>query len=137
MLLFIHMELLYKYIEELDTDTSINEFNIRDVQMKLPAIKHKWAGRQVRAKIEMSQLKGERVSLIDRMTDKLIEQSPVTITKPTAKQRVLSSDAIKQMDKKIQEYHHIIEFLEKTDKTLSSMTFDIRNLTEIMKLETQ
>ena len=41
MLLFIHMELLYKYIEELDADTSINEFNIRDVQMKLPAIKHK------------------------------------------------------------------------------------------------
>lgn len=128
------MELLYKYIEELDTDTSINEFNVRDVQMKLPAIKHKWAGRQVRAKIDMARLKGERNDLIEKMTIKLIEQSPVTITKPTAKQKVLTSDAVKLFDRKIQEYSHIVDFLEKTEKTLSSMTFDIRNLTEIMKL---
>ena len=37
----------------------------------------------------------------------------------------------------IQEISVVIEFLEKTERTLSSMTFDIKNLTEIMKLELQ
>ena len=31
----------------------------------------------------------------------------------------------------------VVEFLEKTEKTLSSITFDIKNIVEIIKLETQ
>ena len=131
------MELLNQYIDELTQDTHLDEFNVRDMQLKLPGIKHKWAGRQVRAKIELSELKSKRWKVINRLVDKLVEESPVSITRPTAQQKVLKSTAIVEMDDKIQELDHVITFLEKTDKTLSSMTFDIRNLTEIMKLETQ
>ena len=105
--------------------------------MLLFGIKHKWAGRQVRAKIELSQLKSQRWGVINSLVDKLIEESPVTLTRPTAQQKVLKHTTIINMDNKIQELDHVITFLEKTDRTLSSMTFDIRNLTEIMKLETQ
>lgn len=131
------MELLNKYIEELTQDTHMDEFNVRDVQLKLPGIKHKWAGRQIRAKIELSSLKNKRFRHINSLTDSLVEASPVTISRPTAQKKVLTHESIVEMDLKIQELEHIINFLEKTDKTLSSMTFDIRNLTEIMKLETQ
>lgn len=131
------MELLNKYIEELTQDTHMDEFNVRDVQLKLPGIKHKWAGRQIRAKIELSSLKNKRFRYINSLTDSLVEASPVTISRPTAQKKVLTHESIVEMDLKIQELEHIINFLEKTDKTLSSMTFDIRNLTEIMKLETQ
>ena len=130
------MELLNKYIEELTQDTHMDEFNVRDVQLKLPGIKHKWAGRQIRAKIELSSLKNKRFRHINSLTDSLVEASPVTISRPTAQKKVLTHESIVEMDLKIQELEHIINFLEKTDKTLSSMTFDIRNLTEIMKLET-
>ena len=37
----------------------------------------------------------------------------------------------------IKEQRLCIEYLEKVERILSSMTFDIKNLTEIMKLETQ
>ena len=74
------MDLLDKYIKELGEDTSLDEFTVRDVQMKLPAIKHKWAGRLMRLKLDNEKLKADRGN---------------------------------------------------------SMTFDIKNLTEIMKLETQ
>ena len=131
------MELLDAYIEELIQDTHLDEFNIRDMQLKLPGIKHKWAGRQVRAKIELAKLKSKRFGLIDKLVDKLIEDSPVTLSRPTAQTRVIRHEVILSIDKQMEEFSHIITFLEKTDKTLSSMTFDIRNLTEIMKLETQ
>lgn len=131
------MELLNRYIDELTQDTHIDEFNVRDVQLKLPGIKHKWAGRQIRAKIELASLKSKRFGHLQTLTDSLIEASPVSLSRPTAQKKVLGHESIIEMDLKIQELEHIINFLEKTDKTLSSMTFDIRNLTEIMKLETQ
>ena len=131
------MELLNRYIDELTQDTHIDEFNVRDVQLKLPGIKHKWAGRQIRAKIELASLKSKRFGHLQTLTDSLIEDSPVSLSRPTAQKKVLGHESIIEMDLKIQELEHIINFLEKTDKTLSSMTFDIRNLTEIMKLETQ
>ena len=131
------MELLNRYIDELTQDTHIDEFNVRDVQLKLPGIKHKWAGRQIRAKIELASLKSTRFGHLQTLTDSLIEASPVSLSRPTAQKKVLGHESIIEMDLKIQELEHIINFLEKTDKTLSSMTFDIRNLTEIMKLETQ
>lgn len=130
------MELLNKYIEELTQDTHLDEFNVRDMQLKLPGIKHKWAGRQVRAKIELSQMKSSRWKVINKLTDKLVEESPVTISRPTAQQKVLKHESVIEIDRKIEELDHVVTFLEKTDKTLSSMTFDIRNLVEIMKLET-
>ena len=41
------------------------------------------------------------------------------------------------IDDDIRECDAIIEFLEKVERILNSMTFDIKNLTEIMKLELQ
>tara|TARA_B100000579_G_scaffold384803_1_gene355489 strand:+ start:136 stop:531 length:396 start_codon:yes stop_codon:yes gene_type:complete len=131
------MELLDAYITELTQDTHLDEFNVRDMQLKLPGIKHKWAGRQVRAKIQLTTLKSDRFKLINKLIDKLIQESPVTLSRPTAQTKVLKHESIVSIDKQIEELGHVITFLEKTDKTLSSMTFDIRNLTEIMKLETQ
>ena len=47
------MELLEKYIKEMGVDVELSEFEMKDVQMKLPAIKHKWIGRLVRHKGEL------------------------------------------------------------------------------------
>jgi len=137
MLLFIHMELLYKYIEELDADTSINEFNIRDVQMKLPAIKHKWAGRLIRSKIELAGLEKKKNIIIDDAVRQLIEKSPVKLSVPLARNRVIDLDSVKTINDEINNLELIIEFLGKMERILNSMTFDIKNLTEIMKLELQ
>ena len=39
------MELLEQYIKEMGVDVELDEFNLKDVQLKLPALKHKWVGR--------------------------------------------------------------------------------------------
>ena len=131
------MDLLNKYIEELAQDTHLDEFNLRDAQLKLPGIKHKWVGRQIRSKIDFNDLKATRYTLINTLTDKLIDQSPVSVSRPTAQKKVLSHESVTKLDMKIQELDSVILFLEKIERVLNSMTFDIKNLTEIMKLEIQ
>ena len=131
------MELLETYIQELTQDTTLDEFTMKDVQMKLPGIKHKWTGRLMRSKIKKQQLQRDRQKMIDRYANMLIEESPIKLSFPVAKQKVESHESVISINSDIQQLGVVIEFLEKTERTLNSMTFDIKNLTEIMKLELQ
>tara|TARA_Y100000310_G_C20415211_1_gene683976 strand:- start:318 stop:713 length:396 start_codon:yes stop_codon:yes gene_type:complete len=131
------MKILDEYLNELSQDTALDEFTVKDMQMKLPAIKHKWAGRLIRTKFEVTNLERGRDRLINKAVQQLIEESPVKLAVPLARQRVEGLDDIQDIKDKIQDTKTIIEFLEKAERILNSMTFDIKNLTEIMKMETQ
>tara|TARA_R100000808_G_scaffold13636_1_gene32891 strand:- start:2007 stop:2402 length:396 start_codon:yes stop_codon:yes gene_type:complete len=130
------MDLLDQYIKELGEDTALDEFNVRDVQMKLPAIKHKWAGRLMRAKSDNSKLERKKKRVIKDLTQKLVKDSPVKLSLPIAEKKVQDLDDIQDIDEQIRDNEVVILFLEKAERILNSMTFDIKNLTEIMKLET-
>jgi hypothetical protein len=123
-------------MEEMVQDTSVDNFNLLDIQMKLPAIKHKWVGRLMRHKYVVKELRKEKELLIRDLTTKLISDSPVKIAEPIAEKKVSKVDSVLKIDAKIKETYLIIEYLEKVEKIFSSMTFDIKNVTEIMKLET-
>jgi hypothetical protein len=130
------MDLLERYIKELGEDTTIDEFSMKDVQMKLPAIKHKWAGRLMRVKAENVKLARDRKQLVRKLTDRLVESSPMKLSVPIAEKKVLSLDDVMGIDQQMRDNEVIALFLEKAERILNSMTFDIKNLTEIMKLET-
>jgi hypothetical protein len=131
------MELLEVYIQELTQDTGLDEFTMKDVQMKLPGIKHKWTGRLMRSKIKRHQLHRDREEAVSKYANMLIQESPIKLSLPIARQKVEGHKSVIEISSDIQQINIVIEFLEKTEKTLSSMTFDIKNLTEIMKLELQ
>ena len=48
-----------------------------------------------------------------------------------------NSDFIKNINSEIEENILLIDYLEKVEKIMSSIGFDIRNIIEIQKLETQ
>ena len=131
------MSVLEKYIVELEKDTTLDEFTMKDVQMKLPAVKHKWTGRLIRTKLEVKQSYGKRKRLINELSEQLIEKSPVALSIPAAKKKVELHESVVELDIHIEEMKLVQEFLEKAERILSSMTFDIKNLTDIIKLETQ
>ena len=110
---------------------------MKDVQMKLPAIKHKWTGRLMRAKMEIEEKRIEKYKLVERIAEALIKESPVSLSIPMAKKTAELHPDVKETWDQINELKLVVEFLEKTEKTLSSITFDIRNIVEIIKLETQ
>tara|TARA_E500000318_G_scaffold110346_1_gene125524 strand:- start:235 stop:630 length:396 start_codon:yes stop_codon:yes gene_type:complete len=127
--------LLNQYIDEIEKDLQINEFNLKDSSMKVPARKHYWVSKLIRHKKNLMSLKKQRDFIKQDVVKKLIEESPVKITMPVAEKASYKHDKMKEILEKINEEELIIEFLEKTERTFSAVGFDIKNIIEIMKME--
>lgn len=128
-------DLLKKYIEEIGQDLVVDDFNIKEVQMRLPARKHFWVARLMDAKVERNNLFTKKKKLKKELTKKVIADSPVKITQSVAEQHAERHDAIQQITDKINEYNVVIEYLEKATDVLNQMGWDIKNIIEIQKLE--
>ena len=50
------MSIMERYIEEIKQDLIVNDFNIKEVQLRLPARKHFWVARLIDAKIKRNSL---------------------------------------------------------------------------------
>ena len=130
------METLEKYIKEMADDVVVDEFTLKETQLKLPALKHKWVGRLVRHKGTLGKLYSERGNVVKALADQVRDASTYQVTAPTAEKAAKKHHKVRAIDDQINEQKLIIEFLEKSERIFSSMTYDIRNITEIMKLET-
>lgn len=128
--------LIDKYKQELEEDTKINLLNIKDVQMFLPSIKHKWASRLIQHKIELKKSHSLLKKAREKIFAKNSKGNPVKVSKATMMNKVDDNDVIVRIKDKIEEHEIIIEYLEKVERVFNSMTYDIKNLVEIMKLET-
>jgi len=65
----------------------------------------------------------------------IIPPSLVEPKKPRGKEKVHYVNS-KEFDRRLNELALVVELLEKTEKTLSSASFDLKNLIDIIKLET-
>lgn len=128
--------LIDDYLIEAEQDASLDVFTVKDVQSKLPAIKHKWVGRLIRAKRKLNELYMQREETRDNLMVSAKEKAMYKVSDASLEKSVLKTRPIKDIDKEIKEYKLIVDLLERTEKVFSSMTFDIKNLTEVMKLET-
>jgi hypothetical protein len=129
------MELLKQYTEELNTDLVINDINVKEVQMRLPARKHFWVGRLINAKIELSNLEKKEKRTRDEVFKRISEGAPVTLSHNQAISAVNNSPEMLKISEHIREFKYIIEYLEKVEKIFSQMTFDIGNIIKIIQLE--
>jgi hypothetical protein len=129
------VSLLDQYIDEIEKDLQINEFNLKDSSMRTPARKHYWVSKLIRHKKNLLSLKQLRDSIKKEVVQKIIEESPVKVTIPVAEKASYKHEKMLEISKKINDEELIIEFLEKTEKTFSAVGFDIKNIIEIMKME--
>jgi hypothetical protein len=134
-ILLFSKKMLEDYIKELENDLKIDELNLKDYQLRLPALKHKWAGRMIRLKLEVANDIKDNESLKKLLTDEIQKTAPVKLSLAAISSAVEKHTQYKQLVEKISHKKLVIELLEKTEKTLSSTTFDIKNIIEIMKLE--
>ena len=129
------MEILEKYIKDIEEDLKIDEFTIKEASLKSPGKKHFWVSRLIQHKRNLLKLEQERTQLKKKIMKEVQYQSPVKLSNVTLDKSVDDSELIKKLSDKIDEEKLIIEFLEKTEKTFSSLTYDIKNIVEVMKLE--
>jgi len=129
------VELLKKYFEEVGKDLVLDDFNIKEQSMRLPARKHYWVAKLIKAKIERNQTFEKKRKLKKNITKEVIATSPVKLSQSAAEQAAERHESLSSLTSKIKELDIIIEYLEKVEKTMSQMGFDIKNAVEIMKME--
>ena len=125
-----------QYIDEIEKDLQINEFNLKDSSMKTPARKHYWVSKLIRHKRNLLSLRQQRDIIKKEVVKKIITESPVKVTVPVAEKASYRHDKMVEISQKINEEELIIEFLEKTEKTFTSMTYDISNIIKVIQIET-
>lgn len=131
-----YSEIFEKYVNELNQDVALDQFNLKDSQLGLPGKKHKWAGRLIRHKIELNKFTLTRDIRVKEIITQIKDRSPTPLTDISVNRIAVKHESIVEIDNSIQQLKLIIEFLEKTEKTLSSMTFDISNIVKLITLET-
>ena len=129
------MELLQRYIKEIEQDLKIDEFNIKEVQMRTPGRKHFWASRMINHKIELEKLKTEKLKLKKQLLKALADRNEMQLSLTALEKAVDSTDDIIKINESIKEVEFIVELLEKTEKTLASLSFDLSNCIKIITLE--
>jgi|TARA_R110002020_G_scaffold326984_1_gene542615 hypothetical protein len=129
------MELLRKYIDEIGQDLVLDDFNLKEAQMRLPARKHFWVARLMDAKIKRNSLISEKKKIKKELVKKVITDSPVRISQSAADSAAEKHESINSLNIGIAEQDAIIEYLEKVEKILSNMHWEIKNIIEINKME--
>lgn len=129
------MELLKKYIEDINKDLYLDDFNLKEVQMRLPARKHFWVARLIEAKIKRNTLFAKKKKLKKDLVKKVIEDSPVRINQTAAETAAERYDSVVTINNSIKEQDTIIEYLEKVEKILSTMHWEVKNIVDINRME--
>jgi len=129
------MEQLQRYIEEIGKDLVLDDFNIKEQSLRLPARKHYWVARLIEAKIERNQTFESKKQLKRNITIEVIANSPVKLSHSSAEQAAERHESLAALTSRIQELTTIIEYLEKVEKVMSAMGFDIKNVVELIKME--
>jgi len=129
------VELLKKYIDEVGKDLVLDDFNMKDVQMRLPSRKHFWVARLMEAKIRKGSLDKEKKKLKKNITQEVIATSPVKISQTSAEQAAERHESLQSLTEQIKECDLIVQYLEKVEKVMSQMSFDVKNIIEIQKME--
>ena len=129
------MELLRKYINEIGQDLVLDDFNLKEAQMRLPARKHFWVARHMEAKIKRNSLIGDKKKIKKELVKKVITDSPVRISQSAAESAAERHESIDSLNKGIAEQDAIIEYLEKVEKIMGNMHWEIKNIIDINKME--
>lgn len=130
------MSLLSKYIKEVEQDLVLNDFNIKETQLRLPAKKHFWVARLIEAKRDLQDLTDKEKKMTKLLSAKIKEQSPVTLSDKTVLNLIDEQEEIASIKDKKRDLTNVVEYLEKVEKIFGSMHWEIKNIVDLGKLET-
>ena len=130
------MDIFLKYKEEIDEDTKIDQINLLDRQMMNPANRHKWVARLIQHKRTKNELERRKKLLKEEVIKTLEEKGiPTGLPKASLMSKVENSDGIKKITQEIEDVDLIIEYLERVEQIFKSMTYDLKNIVDISKME--
>lgn len=130
------MELLENYKKEINIDVKIDQLNILDRQMMLPAVKHKWVSRLVDAKQSLNRLNKKKKETRRQALEALVKNLPKGLPKTALDSKIEASEKMQIINDEIDETELMIVYLEKVEKIFTEMNFGIKNCVDLIKMET-
>ena len=127
--------LFEEYENEITLDTKIDELNLLEKQLQLPAVKHKWIARLISHKRKLNILNKKRKEIKESVLSKL-QDIPKGIPRKSLDSKIDSTEQIISIDEEIEETNIMIEYLEKVEQIFKTMSYDLKNIIDINKLET-
>ena len=89
----------------------------------------------IRLKSQINQLKKQKDKIKADIMSEIDHTSNVKLTQPVISATADKHSRIQDINLKIQEAELVVELLERSEKTLSSCSYDISNIIKIMQLE--
>ena len=129
----MNIELFDKLRKQVENDLKFNEYNVQELTMRLPALKHFWVAKLVESKITLKKLEDKKKELIETLHTKT--KPEIGLSKASMMNIVTNNETIKEIDAKIDEYKILVEYLEKVEKIFHSATFDVKNFIETIKID--
>jgi len=128
-------KLLEKYSEELKNDLQLDEINVKDKSLMTPSIKHKWVKRLIDAKIELNRQDITKSKIIDELNTKITNESNVSLSPITIRKAVENTETYRKIEESIEDQKVLVEYLEKIEKIVTSLTYDLKNVIDVIRLE--
>ena len=133
------MEIISQYQEELQKDMYIDEINVTQAAYNLPAIKHKWVARLINAKIKINKIESQKKDLKSRAIKEIKQKTPsvplLTIDRALDTNSTYL-ESVAKIDEELEQHKMIVLYLEKVESIFKNMTFDIKNIVDLARLET-
>lgn len=131
------MDIFENFKKELQEDTKIDEIYLTQKQLMLPAIKHKWVARLIDQKRKLNALNKKKKIVRAAVIASLEKEGmPPSMPKSALDRKIENSDAMQKINEEIEDIEITIEYLEKVENIFRTMTYDIKNIIDINRLET-
>lgn len=126
-------DLFQKYQSQVEKDLKFDAYSVQDVCMRLPGLKHFWIGKLVEAKISLKKLEDKKKELLEELQSNI--RPEIGLSKASLSNIALNNSTVKEINSKIDEYKLVIEYLEKVERIFHSMSYDLKNYIETIKID--
>ena len=128
--------IIESFKNEIQKDLQIDQINLLEKQMELPAIKHKWVARMIINKNNKNKIIRHKKKLKKQIFDQLVQKNS-ELPKKVIETKINDSEQFQKFDEMLEDYDIVIEYLERIEKICDKVSFDLKNICDIIKLEEQ
>lgn len=123
----------YTYQKGVEEDLKLDDFSLDEVVKQIPSKKHFWVGRLIDAKIKLKALENSKKEAIQQVNSR--QKASIGLSQNSVEKILNNNEVIQKINDKIDEWKLIIEYLEKVEKIFSQVTYDIKNVIDMKKME--
>lgn len=130
------VDLFTEYHEKISNFLKIDELNMKDAQMTLPAVRHYWVGRLMFHKQQIMKLKKAKDKAFKALRERIENESPIGLSPKTITDSISKHEIMLKIDDEIANNEFLIEYLTKVESNFRDAQYGMNNLTKIITLET-